>query len=73
MNGDLADYMLWAVDEVCRSVSPDFVVFTEDLSYDRGPVLSREMFDEFLAPYYRRVVPALAGGASCPLSRRTAT
>ncbi len=66
MNGDLAEYLLWAVEEVCRSVSPDFVVFTEDLTWDRGPVLSRGMFDEFLAPYYRRVVPALAGRGILP-------
>ena len=60
MNGDLAAYVLWAIEDICRTVTPDFVVFTEDLSHDRGPVLSRELFDCFLAPYYRRVVPALA-------------
>jgi len=28
-------------------------------SYNHGPMLSRELFEEFLAPYYRRVVPLL--------------
>ena len=60
MNSDLADYLLWALDQICPVVTPDFAVFTEDLAYDRGAVLSRELFDEFLAPYYRRVLPALA-------------
>lgn len=67
MNRDLVEYAEWAVGEVCRSVTPDFIVFTEDLSCDRGPVLSRQMFDEFLAPYYRRIVPALAQRGILPL------
>ncbi len=61
MNGDLADYVEWAIDQVCRLVTPDFVVFTEVLAHGPGRVISRELFDEFLAPYYRRVLPALAG------------
>jgi len=41
---------------VCR---PDFIAFAEDLSYNHGPMLSQALFDEFLLPYYRRVVPLL--------------
>ncbi len=66
MNRDLVEYALWALDQVCRSVKPDFVVFTEDMAGDRGPVVSRETFDEFLAPYYRVIVPALAGRGILP-------
>jgi hypothetical protein len=29
--------------------------FAEDMSYNNGPMLSKEIFDEFLAPFYRAV------------------
>ena len=35
------------------------MTFAEDMSYNNGPMLSEECFDEFLLPYYKRVVPAL--------------
>jgi uroporphyrinogen-III decarboxylase len=38
-------------------LKPDMVGFAEDMSYNNGPMLSREQFDEFIAPYYRRVIP----------------
>jgi len=31
--------------------------FAEDMSYNNGPMLSKETFDEFLAPYYKEVIP----------------
>ncbi|MFP4057029.1 MAG: uroporphyrinogen decarboxylase family protein [Candidatus Brocadiia bacterium] len=59
MNRDLAEFNLRVIEEFCRVVRPDFMTFAEDLSYNHGPMLSKAHFDEFLAPYYRRVVPAL--------------
>lgn len=59
MNADLADYILRVVEEVCRVCTPDLVTFAEDMSYNHGPMLSKPCFDEFLAPYYRRVVPEM--------------
>jgi len=59
MNQDLADSqvrLLHALDKVCR---PTFMTFGEDMSYNHGPMLSKKLFDEFLAPYYRQVVPVL--------------
>jgi uroporphyrinogen-III decarboxylase len=35
------------------------MTFAEDLSYNNGPMLSEEHFDEFLLPYYQQVVPRL--------------
>ncbi|MFR3483170.1 MAG: hypothetical protein ACLTXL_06580 [Clostridia bacterium] len=29
------------------------------MSYNHGPMLSKSLFDEFIAPYYQKVVPAL--------------
>ena len=59
INADLTDYherLLRRLAGVCR---PTFMTFAEDMSYNHGPMLSRELFEEFLAPYYRRLVPTL--------------
>ena len=31
----------------------------EDMSYNHGPMISRKLFDEFVAPYYRWLIPRL--------------
>ncbi|MEG0898026.1 MAG: uroporphyrinogen decarboxylase family protein, partial [Ruthenibacterium sp.] len=31
----------------------------EDMSYNHGPMVSKELFDTFLLPYYRRLVPEI--------------
>lgn len=59
INGDLADWTCRVLDEVLPVCRPDFVQFSEDLSYNLGPMLSRDHFDEFLRPYYERVLPRL--------------
>ena len=59
INEDLASWMLKVIDRVCAICAPDFMTFAEDLSYNNGPMLSKELFDEFMLPYYRRVIPAL--------------
>jgi hypothetical protein len=56
---DLADYHLHVIESLCESGAPDFMTFGEDMSYNNGPMLSRDMFDEFMLPYYRRVIPEL--------------
>lgn len=33
--------------------------FAEDMSYNGGPMISKELFDEFLAPFYRKVIPVI--------------
>jgi hypothetical protein len=59
INQDLVDWCLKAIDELTQICVPDFMTIAEDLSYNHGPMLSKELFDEFLAPYYRQIVPAL--------------
>ncbi len=59
MNDDLADWICRMTDEVCSICTPDFMTFAEDMSYNHGPMLSKELFDEFMLPYYRRVIPRL--------------
>jgi len=59
INSDLTDYNIFLIEEFCKVFEPDFMTFAEDMSYNLGPMLSEELFDEFLLPYYKKVVPVL--------------
>ena len=59
INAELAEFHLRVIDELCSVCTPDFMTFAEDMSYNHGPMLSERLFDEFMAPYYERVVPRL--------------
>jgi len=59
INRDLVAYNLRLIEGACQFVTPDFITFAEDMSYNHGPMISRELFDTFMAPYYRQVNPAL--------------
>lgn len=59
INSDLADWILRVIEQVSSICAPDFMTFAEDMSYNKGPMLSKELFDEFMRPYYDRVIPAL--------------
>lgn len=37
----------------------DFMSFAEDMSYNLGPMISKDCFDEFLAPFYKKVIPVI--------------
>ena len=37
----------------------DFMSFAEDMSYNLGPMISKACFDEFLAPFYKKVIPVI--------------
>jgi len=59
INADLCEYNLSVVAGAAAACRPTFVTLAEDMSYNHGPMISPELFEEFLAPYYRRLVPAL--------------
>ena len=59
INRDVAEWHLKTIDEICAIGTPDFMTFAEDMSYNNGPMISEEVFDEFLLPYYHMVVPEL--------------
>lgn len=59
INSDLLEFNLKVLDRVGEIFTPDFVTIAEDMSYNKGPMLSKECFDEFIAPYYRKLVPKL--------------
>lgn len=55
----MLDYNLRVLDELCEICRPDFMTFAEDMSYNKGPMISKSLFDEFIAPYYWQIVPRL--------------
>lgn len=58
-NSDLLDFYLQKLDQFCSNCSAAFMTFSEDMSYNNGPMLSKELFDRFLAPFYNKIVPKL--------------
>jgi len=56
---DLAAFTLALISAVCEIAVPDVIVFSEDLSYNHGPMLSKACFDAFTAPFYEAVLPLL--------------
>ena len=59
INQDLTDFNLQILDRVEKTCIPTFVTIAEDMSYNHGPMISEAHFDEFIAPYYRQIVPRL--------------
>ena len=57
MNRELADFNVRVVEALFPDFVPDMVGFAEDMSYNHGPMLSYELFKEFLTPYYQQVIP----------------
>jgi hypothetical protein len=67
INADLADWHVRIIEHIGRICQADFMTFAEDLSYNNGPMLSREQFERFLKPGYARVVPVLQALGTLPL------
>lgn len=59
LNRQQTDFNLAVLDRVTREHDIEFMTIAEDLSYNHGPMLSKQHFDEFLLPYYRELVPAI--------------
>jgi hypothetical protein len=56
---DLLAFNLGLLDKILPVCVPTFVTIAEDMSYNHGPMISKRTFDEFLAPYYRQLIPRL--------------
>jgi hypothetical protein len=59
MNEDLVAFNMRSLDAFCAICVPDFMTFAEDMSYNNGPMISKDLFDTFMAPYYRRIIPRI--------------
>lgn len=67
INEDLLAYHRRIVAGLGGLIEPEFMTFAEDMSYNHGPMLSRELFDEFMAPYYRELTPLLRARNIVPI------
>ena len=55
----LLEWQIAQVDALARYMKPDFMTIAEDMSYNHGPMLSEELFNEFIKPYYQRLIPEI--------------
>ena len=53
INADLLAYYQRVLPQLFDIVTPDILLIAEDLSYNHGPMLSKESFDRVMAPYYK--------------------
>ena len=59
INRDLLDFNLRLLDRMFDVCVPTFMTLAEDMSYNNGPMISQRTFEEFVAPYYRELMPRL--------------
>jgi hypothetical protein len=67
INRDLLEFNLGLLDKILPVCPPTFLTIAEDMSYNHGPMISRGTFQEFVAPYYRQLVPRLVERNILPL------
>jgi uroporphyrinogen-III decarboxylase len=56
INQDLLDFNLRLLDQIANSCVPTFMTIAEDVSYNNGPMISQKTFEEFMSPYYRKLL-----------------
>lgn len=57
-----ADYVKWIkrmIEMIGNTFRFDYINIAEDMSYNNGSMISKETFDEFLAPSYREIFPLI--------------
>jgi hypothetical protein len=59
INSDLVQFHQRSLDALLAILVPDMVGFAEDMSYNHGPMLSQNLYNQFVGPYYRQLVPRL--------------
>jgi hypothetical protein len=59
INHDLTEYNIRLIRRMQKVCIPTFITLAEDMSYNHGSMISKQVFDEFLAPYYRRLMAVL--------------
>ena len=59
INRDLLEFNLRLLERMFDVCVPTFMTIAEDMSYNHGPMISQSTFEEFVAPYYRELMPRL--------------
>lgn len=56
MNEDLLRFNTGLLDQIEKTCVPTFMTIAEDMSFNNGPMIGEDLFEEFVAPYYRRML-----------------
>lgn len=56
---DMLKWHLKLIDVASDAMHFDFVTIAEDMSYNNGPMIGKDIFDRFITPYYKKLVPRL--------------
>jgi len=56
INQDLLKFNLRLLEQIGQTCVPTFTTIAEDMSYNHGPMVSRRICDQFLTPYYIRLL-----------------
>jgi uroporphyrinogen-III decarboxylase len=56
INQDLLDFNLGLLEKIGKTCFPTFTTIAEDMSYNHGPMVSRRICEEFMTPYYLRLL-----------------
>ena len=59
MNRDLLAHHERVLETIYAILTPEFMTFAEDMSYNNGPMLSRALYDEFMLPCCQKIVPQI--------------
>jgi hypothetical protein len=59
INSDLLSFNFDLLERVRRVCVPTFATIAEDMSYNHGPMISKQVFEDFIAPYYKAFIPRL--------------
>jgi len=57
INQDQVEFSFRVLERLFARFRPAFMTFAEDMSYNHGPMISEALFDEFMLPCYRQLVP----------------
>jgi hypothetical protein len=67
INDDLLAYNIKLIEGLSRFIEPEFMTVAEDMSYNHGPMLSKACYDQFMAPYYRELMPYVRAHNTVPI------
>jgi len=59
INSDLLEFNLRIIERMRGVGVPTFITLAEDMSYNHGPMISEDIFAQFLKPYYQKLLERL--------------
>ena len=66
INRDLLSFNKRVLERVYDYFAPDFMTVAEDMSYNHGVMCSKAVFDRFVGPFYRELMPLVKAGGTVP-------